>query len=804
MRRTRLLRTLVGAPLVLAALIAACSSDPGPKTSGTTPPDVLPEAGLVDVAPDHGRVPFDSGNGVVGRVAVKSELVSSRVDVRALMFAAGEMQISGEPFAEGFAGRNLGNYDRTYLPTDQYILDNGGDNPVPSTDLFGFSTAVESYEYSKYHMNMICQQSTAGLALAVGPVIATHAGATPLERMRGRAAELITAAGTDVSGYAFLPAPEDNPLNYLGFQGLWPNFAPFRSFDPAMLPHDQVVKSCTFAGGYGGIPTIGATIPEYECAYNSLHLTERDKQVERVLSPGVLGLATWKQALWGIDFSGRIHDAGSNPVDAVADADGPSVGLANNLVRGTEPPNAARGTYLGSNPLEGMWGLMMLANMDNAAELLTSSLTTTDGKALGGFASRAAATAYDYDSPLRWFPGAVDVTEDKADPYPNVTAMTISDGTSHAEDLAALLLGHAMWFGMTDARNAGIGQLVGLKLTFDGDPFPADDGLANGEATAHDRALAVMRVAFIDLDRMHMDPAAGVAVDTASVSNGAIARGTTVSTPALAHTIIALRQTLLSLNGAITQYGAADPDPAADANGALNVAPIHPVAGGGAQPTFSARVRSVFTANAKFVRDVLTQPSGAVANGATIANGVATATTGPAMIEAQTAAIRALVEGFLVTGDESYRVRARAVATHLQATFYSAQARMFRGTESGKDEIHMGPETFAWLQSALRETHKVLHITGDKALGRDVLEERIARVNKLFLNGWDDLDGNEVVTGEECLAARLQLAEQALTGELGRDDVGHTTSDRDGDCVPEIDDAKVGSVMPREVFFHSP
>ena len=38
----------------------------------------------------------------------------------------------------------------------------------------------------------------------------------------------------------------------------------------------------------------------------------------------------------------------------------------------------------------------------------------------------------------------------------------------------------------------------------------------------------------------------------------------------LAHVLIGLRQTLLAVNGAITQYGAADPDPGADLQGILN------------------------------------------------------------------------------------------------------------------------------------------------------------------------------------------------------------------------------------------
>ena len=66
-----------------------------------------------------------------------------RIDVQELMFAAGEMQISGEPFAQFFAGRNLNDYDRTYLPTDMYIVGFGTDAAAPVKDLFGFATAVE-------------------------------------------------------------------------------------------------------------------------------------------------------------------------------------------------------------------------------------------------------------------------------------------------------------------------------------------------------------------------------------------------------------------------------------------------------------------------------------------------------------------------------------------------------------------------------------------------------------------------------------------------------------------------------------
>ena len=63
----------------------------------------------------------------VPRVPVAAELVPApphhvTVNVQEMMFSAGEMQISGEPFAEFFGGRNLNYYDRAFLPPDRYLI----------------------------------------------------------------------------------------------------------------------------------------------------------------------------------------------------------------------------------------------------------------------------------------------------------------------------------------------------------------------------------------------------------------------------------------------------------------------------------------------------------------------------------------------------------------------------------------------------------------------------------------------------------------------------------------------------------
>jgi hypothetical protein len=831
MRYTPLLISTVA----FGALGASCGS--GSRGDDADPS--VKDATTLDATPlwDGSRALYEASvPASVPRVPVVAEMVTRRVDVQGMMFSAGEMQISGEPFAEFFGGRNLAYYDRAFLPPDRYLIPLSGDSGVfdsllgsnvnPIIDVFGFSTAVESYEYSKYHMNSIVEFSGAGVSLVNGPLVLRMPQAAPQDKLIARVGELLTTAGTNVGpggtavgGYATLPPPPNNTQNLLGFPGLIPTFAPYSSFDPTVAGSFQEVGVCGGSIGYSGVPSLNAETPLYECSYNSLHLP--DAQLDHVLIPAVLGFATWKQSLWAIDFAGRLHDSGSNPVNAIKPSDEPFVGTLGNRVVGTDPPGAAVGTYVGSIPLEGMWGLNMVAGMDNLDEWLLSALMTSDGATLGGFASKMTATAYDYTSPLFWFPAAIHVAVDATQPFPPVTALTLADSTSRSIDLGALLLGNAMFFAITDARNAGVGQRIGLHVLFDGNhAFPADDGKPDGEETAHDRALAVLRVAFVDLDRLHADPSLGIMNDSVTIKSGRVTRSGTVSMTSLGHVLIGLRQTVLSLDAAVTQYGAADESSSADARGILNCPPppfpcsipIHPPGGG--TPAFSAYVRQVFVTNATFVRDVLTTEDGHVANGATISNGKATVTPGATLLESQTAAARALTEAFLLTGDATFEARARTVMQHLHSAFYSAAARMFRGQEGGSDEVSMTPERFGWLQSALRETDKTLYVPGDPTLGRPALEDAIARVDKLFMNGWDDLNGNQQVDHgdggpDECLGARLQQAEQSLTGELGRNAYGLPVPDRDGDCVLELAHAQGAdggslSVFAGEVHFHSP
>ena len=98
-----------------------------------------------------------------------------------------------------------------------------------------------------------------------------------------------------------------------------------------------------------------------------------------------------------------------------------------------------------------------------------------------------------------------------------------------------------------------------------------------------------------------------------------------------------------------------------------------------------------------------------------------------------------------------------------------------------------------------------------------MLEARLARLNKLVLNGWDDRDQNAIVAWpDECVNADamglphggLEMAERTLTGEIGTlqapllpGDTRTPTSDREHDCVPEIDDAHLPAALADSVTF---
>jgi hypothetical protein len=721
-----------------------------------------------------------------------------------------EMQISGEPFAQ-LLGRNLAGYDRFNRTTDLYF---DPDTGRASVDPLGYSTAIESYEYSKQPMNNTSFESGAGLSLQYGPLLnpTTAVGDDAVALLRDRIQTFAlqsNAGGAPGTNFVVSPAPTDNPLNVYGWPGYWPAFAEFARFDSSIEPATNGNRLfCSFTAGYAGSGNGAQLIGDYECSYNSLNLPNRDAQVSKVIAPDALGYATWKQGLWVINYWQTLHDQAGNPITFVADADLPQVGVHGNGVVGKYPdPNdptgqalvdGVPGVYLGDIVIEGFQGQTMIDEMDNKAALLLRTLLTGDGASYGGFATTKQALDYDYSSPLRWWPAQTLVVEASSPPaagtswkyFPQPLRYTVADGASHLRGLTALAGGFATFYALTDFDNPDVGGQPSSRASFDGDPFPADNQIADGEESPHDRALAVIKVALVDIDRLHWDDAHHVLVDTASVSSsGAVQRGSIVSALDAAWAIIGMRQALRSIGSTLTLYSNDTPD----THGAPTA--LDGVKLDGAAAPLAGRVLTMITAEADFLADQLSDANGAVANSFDVAAGTRDLT--PTRIESEAAVIRALLDAYLATSNERYRQAAMKSYADLERRFWMTDVRAFRTIAGESDRIVWTPLAHGTLQGALRQYWKlVARRPGNERVAAELLE-RVKRQNKLVLNGWDDANGDDVVQyPAECTGAGLQMGERALTGELARiDDRG----DRDRDCVIEISLAKRPAALAAEL-----
>jgi hypothetical protein len=732
----------------------------------------------------------------------------TRFVVREHMLAAVEMQLSGEPFATSM-GRELTNYSRDWLPPNLYF-DTSASSFGPRLDLVGFSSAIESYEYSKQPMNNLAFESGAGLSLAYGALInPTGDGATGCANLRTTVQHLATESNATAK-YVSATATTANPL---GWPGIWPTLEPFESFDPTIATTNSVVEMCSITSDDDPGSTGALISDDYECDASTLHLPNRSAQVQSAITPGSSGWAAWKSALWTMNYLQLMHDIDENAITSVPAADLAQVGEPGNVVTGNDI-GAEVGTYLGSSNIEGFQAGMMITAMDNEANDWLMARTTTDGTTLGGFPDLVTAIQYDTNAPLRWFPHEVTVAEtaDPACSFPRQTGFTITSSDSQLLDLSGLLGSYSSLYALTDLANTAVGGSQTTSVYFDGDPFPQDDQLPDGENTLHDRALGVIRVALVNLVRMHVDPASGIPVDDVTVTAGVPTRGTTLSAPTAAYALLALRTTRRTLSDQLTLYLNMKPDTATVAT------PLDVPALGAAAPmdTVTDELNTLIGTLADLFYDELTDATGRAWPGWDVAQGAPTSDDDS--LDAHTAAIRALLQAFLATGDTKYRDRAFAVYQRVEATFWDPWVRLYRPVAGDTSStIVYTPMRFALVQAMLRDTYELIASQdGQAALATQVLG-RVARVNKLVLNGWDDRNGDQMVDWPgECVQGLdangvprggLQMAERTLSGETGSAalvfDAGPrvATVDREHDCVPEISATELPSALADAITF---
>jgi hypothetical protein len=765
---------------------------------------------------------FDGGGGAGGAearaTAQRLALVVTAVDptfVTADHFMASfEMQLSGEPLAETM-GRSVAGYRRDYACQDSLCQASlyaaparpkaapaGATDAAERIDLAGFSSAIESYEYSKQPMNNVAFESGAGTSLLFGPVL-NPIGATGAAALAGAQRWFVLMSSHSNLGSAFFTTPSrDNPL---GWKGLWPVLQPFASWNPAIAPTTSAqcrLSSDDNRGARGALLS-----RDYECDATSLHLPDRDAQVTKTIGPGPSGWTDWKEALWTLNYLQLMHAVKEAPAKQVPEAQLASVGMPGNMATGWLIP----GTYLGSSNVEGFQAGSFIQMLDNQAAQWLLSLTTSDGTKLSGFRGLSAALRYGPQSPLRWFPASIAVREAADESgFPRPTRYTIASPESRLLDLAGLLGAYASVYSLTDLSNADVGGSQPVRAYFDGAPFPAQNQTPRGQPTLHDRALAMIRVAVADLDRLHVDPSSGLPADEARPAGGHVARGTTLSADSAAYALLALRTARRALDSQLTLYANTKPD----THGIPTPLDGFPRLGG---VPFGVRLDQLIEALSKAFIDRFTTPDGLAYGGLDVATGKPT--DAGDRLDAHTAAIRGLLVAYLASGAPRFRDRASVVLARLENVFYDPAARVYRPLAGDRGPtVTFTPRRFGLLQGALRDAYELIATQPGKSALAALLAERIGRLNGLVLNGWDDRDGDQKVawpsecanlgTGPDGLPmgrGGLQMAERALSGETGSvaaaDGSAHLTTDREHDCVPEIAAAKLPSALASSVTF---
>lgn len=724
-----------------------------------------------------------------------------------------EMQLSGEPFAEAM-GRDLGGYVRDYVcqeavcsPSIYYDPEETNDAGAPKArvDLPGFSSGVESYEYSKQPMNNIAFESGAGTSLLFGPVLnpAGVNGAPALALARDWVQHLASESNA-TSRFVTGVVTDDNPL---GWPGFWPTLQPFSSWDPTILP--SRVGGCSISSDDNPGAAGALTCSIYECDYTTLHLPNRASQVTMNIDPGSSGFTDWKEALWTLNYLQGMHDLHENQITSVEESQLGRVGIPGNLVfAGIHP-----GVYLGSSDIEGFQAGNFIQILDNQAAQWLSALTTADGTTLGGFASVADALAYGPTSALRWFPESIGVTESADDSgFPRPTAYGISAAGSNLLDLAGLLGAYASAYSLTDQSNAQVGGSQPVRAYFDGDPLPAQNQTPDGEATLHDRALAMIRVLVVDMDRLHVDPKTSLFADESTVTAGVATRSAIMSTDVAAYTLLSLRTARRALDSELTLYSNTTPD-AAGIPSPLDAFAMTPGV------TFAQRLDQLIDALAGALYEHLTLADGSAFSGFDVAKMIPE--DDATSLDAHSAAIRGLLVAYLTTGSVKYRDRAESVFRRLESVFYDPIARVYRATEGDHSAtVTFTPRRFGLLQGALRDAYELIGVLPGNHATRALIENRIGRLNKLVLNGWDDRNDDQLVDwpgecthvgagpdGEPLGLGGLQMAERTLTGESGpllgalSDGGSVPTYDREHDCVPNISAVGLPSALANSVTF---
>ena len=183
--------------------------------------------------------------------------------------------------------------------------------------------------------------------------------------------------------------------------------------------------------------------------------------------------------------------------------------------------------------------------------------------------------------------------------------------------------------------------------------------------------------------------------------------GTTVTTYRAGYAIVAMRTAYRALSSSLALYSNDTPDTRSTSR---RRSTGRRLAGAPYTGTLSARVTALITAQADFIADKILDSNGLAANTYDLATG--TRDPSPTLIEAQSAAIRGLLDAYLATSNDKYRQSAALAYQALEQSFYMADVDTYRTTLGESSTMTWTPRAFSSLHGALRQFYKLVALIG--------------------------------------------------------------------------------------------
>ena len=283
---------------------------------------------------------------------VTATVNSTRFVTREHMLAAGEMQISGEPFAEAM-GRDLGNYSRDHLPTDIYF-DTSALAAGPWIDLPGLLDrrrvvrvleAADEQRRVRVGRGHVARLRPARQRRRRGRRRGDREAAAMRAALRHgqqRARPLRVRAGTFPIGNA---SGDSNPIGAgagartrsagraSGRRSTCSRASIRRSIRRATSTLACAISSDDDPGASGALGCA-----DYECDASTLHLRDRASQIDPMITPGADGFSAWKYGLWVLNYLQVMHDSTEAAVATSTIGDLANVGSAGNRSSATTAP----------------------------------------------------------------------------------------------------------------------------------------------------------------------------------------------------------------------------------------------------------------------------------------------------------------------------------------------------------------------------------------------------------------------------------------------------------------------------------